>query len=244
VDLSTRAVVTACLAAGIAVAAFFGPLPLAAASGALALIVAIGWPRLLDIPVHGGTRVVIAIAGLGAVGATYATHGEPALRHLPVVLALAVVLAFVAELLRRDGRPRLVESLIGTVSGIVVATSCAGWIATGRTDAGESLVVTCAVALAVASAVSALPLGGWTNAALTLGLAIAAGGAVGYVMPDLDLLSGVWSGVVAGLLVASLHALFDQLPELRGRLGAFSATALPVAVGGTLIFVVGRVIVG
>ena len=82
-----------------------------------------------------------------------------------------------------------------------------------------------------------------TNAALTLGLAVAAGGAVGYVMPDLDLLSGVWSGVVAGLLVASLHALFDQLPELRGRLGAFSATALPVAVGGTLIFVVGRVIV-
>src|SRR5690606_2980220 len=94
VDLSTRAVVTACLAAGVAVAAFFGPLALAAASGALALVVAIGWPRLLDVPVHGGTRVVVAIAGLGAVGATAATHGEPALRHLPVVLALAVVLAF------------------------------------------------------------------------------------------------------------------------------------------------------
>ncbi|MCB7136289.1 hypothetical protein [Cellulosimicrobium marinum] len=243
-DLSTRSVVTACLAAGVAVAAFFGPLPLAAASAALALIVAIGWPRLLDIPVHGGTRIVIGLAGVGAVAATAATRGEPALRHLPVVLALAVVLAFVAELLRRDGRPRLTESLIGTVSGIVVATSCAGWIATGRTDAGASLVVTCAVALAVASAVSALPFAGWVNAGLTLGLAVAAGGAVGYVMPDLDVVSGVWSGVVAGLLVASLHGLFDRLPELRGRLGAFSATALPVAVGGTLIFVVGRVIVG
>ncbi len=243
-DLSTRAVVTACLAAVVAVAAFFGPLPLTIASGALALSVAIGWPRLLDIPVHGGTRVVIAIAGLGAVAATAATRGEPALRHLPVVLALSVVLAFVAELLRRDGRPRLVESLIGTVSGIVVATSSAGWIAAGRTDAGESLGGTTAAARAVASAVSARPLGGGLNAALTLGLAVLAGGAVGYVMPDLELLGGVWAGVVAGLLVASLHALFDQLPELRGRLGAFSATALPVAVGGTLIFVVGRVIVG
>ncbi|MFC8922607.1 hypothetical protein [Cellulosimicrobium sp. NPDC057127] len=243
-DLSTRAVVTACLAAAVAVAAFFGQLPLTVAAGALALAVAVGWPRLLDIPVHGGTRIVIAIAGVGAVAATAATPGEPALRHLPVVLALSIVLAFVAELLRRDGRPRLTESLIGTVSGIVVATSCAGWIATGRTDAGASLVVTCAVALAVASAASALPVGGWVNAGLTLGLAVAAGGAVGYVMPGLDLLSGVWSGVVAGMLVASLHALFDRLPELRGRLGAFSATALPVAVGGTLIFVVGRVIVG
>ncbi|WP_255371936.1 hypothetical protein [Cellulosimicrobium sp. CUA-896] len=102
-DLSTRAVVTACLAAAMAVAAFFGPLPLTLAAGALALAVAVGWPRLLDIPVHGGTRIVIAIAGVGAVAATAVTQGEPALRHLPVVLALSIVLAFVAELLRRDG---------------------------------------------------------------------------------------------------------------------------------------------
>ncbi|KAJ8143274.1 hypothetical protein OY671_003592 [Metschnikowia pulcherrima] len=244
VDLSTRAVVTACSAAVVAVAAFFGPSPLTIASGASASGVAIGWPRSLDIPVHGGTRVVIAIAGLGAVAATAATHGEPASRHSPVVLALSVVLAFVAESSRRDGRPRLVESLIGTVSGIVVATSSAGWIAAGRTDAGESLVVTTAVALAVASAVSASPLGGWLNAASTLGLAVLAGGAVGYVMPDLESSGGVWAGVVAGSLVASSHALFDQLPESRGRSGAFSATASPVAVGGTSIFVVGRVIVG
>src|SRR6478735_1595790 len=86
----------------MAVAAFFGPLPLTLASAALALVVAIGWPRLLDIPVHGGTRVVIGIAGVGAVAATAATPGEPALRYLPVVLALSIVLAFVAELLRRD----------------------------------------------------------------------------------------------------------------------------------------------
>jgi hypothetical protein len=244
VDLSTRSVVTACLAAAVAVAAFFGPVTLGVAAGALAVVVAVGWPRLLDIPVHGGTRIVIGIAGVGAVVAAAATPGEPALRHLPVVLALAVVLAFVAELLRRDGRPRLVESLLGTVSGVVVATACAGWIATGRTDAGASLVVTCAVALAVASAVSALPLGTWVGAGLTLALAVAAAGGVGYLMPSLDVASGVWSGLMAGLLVASLHALFDRLPALRGRLGATSASALPVALAGTLLFIVGRVVVG
>ncbi len=242
-DLSTRAVVTACLAAVVAVAAFFGPLPLTIASGALALGVAIGWPRLLDIPVHGGTRVVIAIAGLGAVAATAATHGEPALRHLPVVLALSVVLAFVAELLRRDGRPRLVESLIGTVSGIVVATSSAGWIAAGRTDAGESLVVTTAVALAVASAVSALPLGGWLNAALTLGLAVLAGGAVGYVMPDLELLGGVWAG--SSRACSSRRCTRSSTSSRAARpAGRVLGDGPARRRRRTLIFVVGRVIVG
>lgn len=243
-DLATRSVITACLAAAVAVAAFFGTLQLAVASAALALVVAVGWPTLLELPRGGGARVVVGMAGVGAVATTYATPGEPVLRYLPIVLAMAVVLAFVAELLRPGGRPRLVDSLVGTVSGVVVAVSCAGWIAAGRTDAGAALVVTSAVALAVASAISALPLTGWTNALVTVVLAVAAGGGVSFVMPDLDILSGVWAGAVAGLLVAALHALFDQLPELRGRLGAGTAAALPVAVGGTLIFVVGRVIVG
>ncbi|WP_265522921.1 hypothetical protein [Oerskovia flava] len=243
-DLSTRAVATACVAAAVAVAAFFGPLTLTLAAGALALLVAIGWPSLLDHPAPGGSRLVVALAGLGAVAATGATQGEPALRNLPLVLAMAVVLAFVAELLRTDGRPRLVESLFGTTSGVVVAVSCAGWIAAGRSDAGASLVVTCAVALAVASAVSALPLPGWWGAVATVALAVVAGGVVSAVMPMLSVLSGLWSGVVAGLLVAALHTLFDQLPGLSRRTAAATAIVLPVAVGGTLIFVVGRVIVG
>src|SRR3712207_7517865 len=51
------------------------------------------------------------------------TAGEPFLRELPEVLALAVLLAFVHELLRRDGRERLVESVAGAAAGVVVAAS-------------------------------------------------------------------------------------------------------------------------
>ncbi len=243
-DLSTRAVVSACFAAVIAVAAYFGVFPLAIAAGALAVVVAGGWPALLRLPAYGGARVVVAVAGVGAVATAYATQGEPALRQLPIVLAMAVVLAFVAELLRPGGRVDLVDSLAGTVSGVVVAVSCAGWIAAGRTEAGADLVVTCAVALAVASAISALPLHGLASAFATFALAVGAGGGVGALMPNLDLLSGLWAGAVAGLLVGALDLLFDQLPESRGRWAAACSSAVPVAVGGTLIFVVGRVIVG
>lgn len=243
-EVSTRSVITACLATAMAVAGYIGPIAVAVASALLALLVAVGWPALLELPDRGGARFVVGLAGVGAVVTVYATDAGPGLWYLPIVLAMAVVLAFLSELLRGDGRTRLVESLIGTVSGAVVAVSCAGWIAADRTHAGEALVVTSAVALAVASAVAALPMRGWLAAFVTVSVAVGAGGGVASAMPELDLLSGVWAGVVAGLLVAALQALFDRLPELRGTLGSWSAAGLPIAVGGTLIFVIGRLIVG
>jgi hypothetical protein len=244
VGLSSRAVATAVVAAAVAVAAFFGLLPLTLASAALAVLVAIGWPSLLNQPAPGGSGLVIGLTGVGAVAAVAATEGEPSLRNLPLVLAMGIVLAFVAEMLRRDGRPRLVESLLGTVSGLVVAVSAAGWIATDRTDAGAALVVTCAATLAVASAVSALPVPGWWNTLLTLAASIAAGGALAWALPEVVTVNGLWTGAVSGMLVAALHALFDQLPALERRAAALAAIVLPVTVGGILVFVVGRVLVG
>ncbi|MHA7133651.1 hypothetical protein [Oerskovia turbata] len=242
--LSSRAVATSVVAAAVAAAAFFGLLPLTIAAGALAVLVAIGWPALLDQPAPGGSGLVIGLTGVGAVGAVAATEGEPALRNLPIVLAMGVVLAFVAEMLRRDGRPRLVESLLGTVSGVVVAVSAAGWIATDRTEAGAALVVTCAVTIAVASAISALPLAGWWSSIVTVAAAAAAGGGLGYFLPAVESVIGLWTGVVAGMLVAGLRALFDQLPALERKQAALAAIVLPVTVGGILVFVVGRVVVG
>ena len=49
---------------------------------------------------------------------------------------------------------------------------------------------------------------------------------------------------VAGLLVASLQLLFDRLPELRRPWAALAAIVLPIAVGGMLVYVVGRLLVG
>lgn len=252
-DASTRAVLTAALSALVAASAFtedvdalahLGRVPVMVAAVVLALMIAVGWPVLLRLPNPLGSGVVVALGGVGAVLTVTATRGHPLLRELAVVVALAVLLAFVNELARQDGRKRLVESLAGTVTGVLIATAAAGWVSAGRAPGGTSLVVTGAVALAVAAAVSAVPLEGYLGATVTGGASVVAGGAVGVVMPNLDVFVGAVLGLGMGVLVAALHALFDRQPALRSKIAAMAVVALPVAVSGILVYVVGRVLLG
>src|SRR6478735_2734856 len=155
-QLATRAVVTAALAAAVAVAGYLGGLPLSIAAAVLAVVFALGWPSLAGLPFVAGSATVVALGGVGAVAVVHLTDTQPFLRYLPVVFAAAILLAFVSELVRRDGRTRLVESVSGTVAGTLVAVAVAGWVAIGKTAGGEPLVVVGALALAVGSAVVAL----------------------------------------------------------------------------------------
>jgi len=147
-EASTRAVLTAALAALMGVASFvvgfdalehLGELPVVAGAILLALAVAAGWPLLLGLPNVLGSAVVIALGGAGAVVAVTATRGQPFLRELPIVIALAILLAFVNELARQDGRARLVDSVSGTVAGVLVAAASAGWVAAERSPSGTAL---------------------------------------------------------------------------------------------------------
>lgn len=251
-EVSTRAVLTAVLAAVMAVTSYVvglpelsgaGELPVVVAAAFLALAIAAGWPILLNLPNLLGSSVVIALGGAGAVVAVAATKGAPWLRELPIVVALAILLAFVNELARQDGRARLVDSVAGTVTGVLVAASSAGWLAAERSVGGTELVVTGAVALAVAAFVSAFPLGSWLGALVTTGAGVAAGVAVGLLSTDVPAAVGPVLGLAMGMLVAALHALFDRLPALRRRTAAFAAVVLPVALAGIVVYVVGRVLV-
>lgn len=251
-EVSTRAVLTAVLAAVMAVTSYLvglpelsgaGELPVVVAAAFLALAIAAGWPILLNLPNLLGSSVVIALGGAGAVVAVAATKGAPWLRELPIVVALAILLAFVNELARQDGRARLVDSVAGTVTGVLVAASSAGWLAAERSVGGTELVVTGAVALAVAAFVSAFPLGSWLGALVTTGAGIAAGVAVGLLSTDVPAAVGPVLGLAMGMLIAALHALFDRLPALRRRTAAFAVVVLPVALAGIVVYVVGRVLV-
>lgn len=243
-DVTTRAVATAVLAALVAAAAFVGELPLVVLAVLLAGTLSLGWPVLLDLPGRHGASTVIALGGVGAVLAVAITRGEPFLRDLPVILALAVLLAFVNELLRGNGRERVVESVSGVVSGVLLAAVAAAWVAAGRTVGGVPLVVTGAVALAVGSAISALPPVGWLGALMTLAAAAGAGVGVSAAVPDLGLLPGGIIGLAVGILIAALRALFDRLPALERRSAGIAAAVLPIAVSGVVVYVVGRVLVG
>jgi hypothetical protein len=243
VQLATRAVVTAALAAAVAVAGYFGGLPLTVTAAVLALAFALGWPSLVGLPFRAGSTVVVAVGGIGAVVVVHLTPEQPYLRFLPVVFAGAVLLSFVSELVRRDGRERLVESVSGTVTGTLVAVAAAGWVATGSTPGGEPLVVIGALALAVGSAVVALHLATWLGAVVTSLAAAGAGALGGLILPDMDVVPGLVLGLAVGVLVATLHVLFDELPALSRAWPSLAAVTLPVTVTGTLVYVVGRVLV-
>lgn len=242
--VTTRAVSTAVVATLVAVAGYLGELPLAGLCAVLVVVFAAGWPVLLGLPSRPGSTAVIAIGGVGAVAGITYTHGEPFLRALPAIVALTILLAFVNELLRQDGRERLLESVSGVVAGTLIVTSAAGWVAAGRTPGGTGLVITGALALAVDSAIAATPLTGWTGALATVLLAAGAGAGAGTVLPGLDLVAGALLGLSVGVLVAAMHVLFDRLRALSARLAALAAVVLPVAVTGILVYVVGRVLVG
>jgi hypothetical protein len=155
---------------------------------------------------------------------------------------MALMLAFLAEMLRRDGRPRLVESVSGTVAGAVVAVAAAGWVAAGRSEPGTALVVAAAAALAAAAAVSAIRAGRLAVVVAVAAVAVAGGvgAAAGAVLPGLDVVVGLVAGVVTGAVVAAVRLLLVRLPELSDRWAGAAAAVVPVAVAGVLVFAVGR----
>ena len=72
-QLATRAVVTAVLAAAVAVAGYLGGLPLTGTAAVLALVFALGWPALAGLPFKPGSATVVALGGVGAVAVVHLT---------------------------------------------------------------------------------------------------------------------------------------------------------------------------
>lgn len=241
-SVTARAVTTAVLAVVLAVGAFVGPVTLAVVSAAVAALVVYGWPTLLNLPSVDGSRIVLAVAAAGAV-AVGATAGRFGIAGLPFVVAIGVFGAFVAEMLRRDGRHRVVESLCGVVAGVVSVACVAGWSAAALSPGGQALVVTAAACIAAASAVSAaLPWQGWWIAGVSVAAAGLVGAGLAALLANIGVAEGVWAGLVVGVLVASLTVLFDRVPHAARRSGALALSALPVLLGGMLTYVVGTVV--
>lgn len=239
-----RAIMIAAVATALALASYFSFVALVAFTFVLVLALAIGWPMLVAIPAARGSALVLALTGIGGILAVLLVHAEPALRWLPVALGGGVILAFVQQMLRLDGRGRLVETVSGVTAGMLVAISTAGWIAAADSVGGQSLVVASAVGLAGASAAAAAPVRGWFGAFLTLATGTAAGSGVGAVMPLLSVQVGLLIGLMAGILIASLRSLFAHLPNAGRWPAALASVTLPVSASGIAIYIIGRVLIG
>lgn len=241
-NLSTRAVLSAAASATIAIAAYFGQTPLIVVIAALGIVFAVGWSSLIQLPAGGGSTLVVGLTTLGALGTVALTSSDPWLRYLPVVLALGVFLTFINEMLRPIPRTRLIESLFGTTTGVIVAVCAAGWLAAFEINHGLEVVVISAIALAAASVGGAVRGPKWLVITATFVLGAAAGLAAGHLLEPTTLRLGLIQGALAGLIISVLHGLVDRVPQLKNWRSGAAMVVLPILALGILVYICGRLV--
>lgn len=236
---------TTLAAAGLlTLGAYAGPGIFVAAALLVVAVMAWGWSPLANLPSPRGSTAVVALGGAACVVAVGLTQDEPLLQWLALALAGTVVLEFVHQLVRRDGRPRLVECVTGTLAGIVVLASMSAWLALPRTPVGAGGVLLVAVPVAVGLALEALPFPGrLTSLAGVVATVLLSGLLAGFV-PEPTVGTGLLSGLLAGAVAVMLHRLLSVLPP-AGSAPAWLAVALaPLASSGMVGYVVLRLMVG
>ncbi|MEP7018428.1 MAG: hypothetical protein ABI899_10465 [Actinomycetota bacterium] len=242
--LVTVAVVA--LAALLTISAFAGPLFVAVAMALAAGVMSWGWSGLLGLPSPRGTAFVLAVGSLAAIGTALATRDDPFLVWMPAALAGAIIVAFLHQLARRDGRPRLVESIASNITAISIVVSGACFVVLPRTPNGAWVIALAAGGIAVSALtdlVGDMPrLHVWL-----MPLAMLAGGVAAIVIA---LTSGdvAWgTAALLGLLAAGVShairrvlAMVPAISSPRSQLVSASASVLTV---GVVVYVVGRLFV-
>lgn len=240
----TRATVAAASATALASAGIFGARWLAVAVLALVFLLAIGWPVLSWTP-HWvvGSGITLAAGALSVVGVLLG-RDEPFLRHMVVALAVSATAALVLEVLKPSPQGQVVTAVAGTVSGATVAASGAAWIAAARTPGAEDLVVAGAVALAVSAVASVLTPIMWVNVTVALTVSLGVGMAAGRVFPSIEWYGGALVGVLSAAAFITVHELTRRETENSSVWAGIASGITPVMVGGALIYVGGRILVG
>jgi hypothetical protein len=235
------------LAALLVLAGYAGGSVLAVAAALIVVVMAIGWGPLLQLPDPRGTSLMIALTGWVAIG--LAEWGVPQARPLAalaVVVAFAVPAAFAHELLRRDGRPELVESVTGTLSGQVAAVLSAGWVLLPGTAPELGGLIVAAVALGAARLVGGLPLpppvAGWTS----LVVGAAAGAVAAFSLVEETVQACIAAAVAVAGVVAGLDRLLRAQVETAkpGSVGLLATAAAPVSSVGLVAYTVIRLLAG
>lgn len=191
------------LAAGAAVAVS-SVLPVSAVALiglAMGLVLAWGWPRLINLPSPRGTSAVLAGTALALTVTMLASDAGDRSRWAGAVVSIGLIASFLHQLLRQDGRPRLVMSLAGTALGLGVLG--AGSYLLPAVDATTSHRLLLPVGLAAALGCVLDGVAGATSRRLEMGMGqTILGGLVGAVgvLNGLAPVPAIAAGALAGLL--------------------------------------------
>ncbi len=223
------------LAGALLVGALLGSPVLLVVDAVVMACLVFGWVVMLGLPGFQGTTVVLAVGAVASMvgGSVFARDG---LLWLSASVALVTLLAFVHQLARRDGRPRLVESISASVTGIVLLSSGASLLPLLAVPGGPASAVT------VMAAVCAGGLGdlggrwGWPLKVCALAsvvLGAAAGAIATGIMPGHGL-GPVLAALVGGLAGGASHAVrqvqavLPQIGSPRAQLASAAASVLSV----------------
>lgn len=245
---SARAVLagvsTSALAVGVLAASSGSRATLAAALLVVQLVLIVGWFRSAHLTTLGqASGALAAVAAVATADAVLVHDRDSAtVRALAGVLAGLVILAFVVQLARRDGRDRLTNALAASIATGALGIAAAVLLAVRGGPHGTTLVAVAVtgVAVGVLPFQRRVPL--W--AAIPGGLALGVGAGV-LVSGNADVFglgTGAVVALVAVVLAVGARAALARVPE--GVVGWPVAATLPIVVVPPAVLVVARIMVG
>jgi len=240
-------VVTMVLAALLVLALLADPVLLAAGLAWAGIVVAWGWPVLHGSSSRFGSSLAIGVTGVLAPAVVAATTDEPYLRFVPVALVVGLAIMFGHQMVRRDGRPRLTDSIGVTSFGLAVVTLGTTWMPLSRSQRATEIAILGFVAIA-AAALADLAAGDDRVRPWMLPIAMFLGGAAALVAAAVLGGPGPAPAALVGLLCAAVaHAtrrMLSVLPAIASVRGQLSAAAASLLVPGVVAYGLSLAIVG
>jgi hypothetical protein len=230
----------------IALTGFTYPVIVALAVALTGGVLAWGWPTLLALPSPRGTTTVVATGALTSVTAATLMRNEPFLEWIPAALAVSLLAAFLHQLLRRDGRPRLTESVAATAAGLAIVAIGATYIPLPRTLGGSQTMAAAMAAIAL-SALADVALNHRRLRPWALPIAMVLGGMGAMLVALMDGRPMPAPAALIGLLAAGIaHAtrrVLAVLPTMASARSQLASGAASVLVCGVVVYALGRILI-
>lgn len=238
------AILTSVVAVALLAASAGGRLELAAALVVVQIALVIGWFRSSALLTRGEASGALAAvaAAIAADVVLLRVHDKTSVRGLAGVLAGLVVLAFVVQLLRRDGRSQMTRSVSASVATGALTVCAAVLLAVRGGPHGTTVVAVAVTAVAVGVLPMQRGLPFWISIPVGLGLGAGAGLLVSSHVGVFGTGTGAVVAVVAVTLAVVVKAALVTVPE---GIPIWPVVAtLPIVVVAPAVLVVARIMVG
>lgn len=232
--LLVRSCTVVALAGLLVLTAWAHPWALAAAVAWACAGLAWGWGEVLDIRPARRLQGVILVAGVLTALAVAVVDGDERLRLVPVALAASVILTFLLQLLRRDGRPGLTDEVVATAGALAFVGMGAGLLPLATLSEQRAVLTVAMAGVGVslfADAVSSrLGPSVWALV-VTFGLGALLGGFAGGALGLALWWHGAAIGAASALLSYAVRRLLEVRPGsvcLSGQIASACASVLAV----------------